>query len=213
MNWPSPHDHNWCLGHKATNQTKPKTPSCIVFYPLPKNCIDSEWDFLLLFMSAYWAKCYVSCILLNKRTWKVKKKKKSSVINFRGVVKLILHVCLISSLTLVRFLYAFLTINGYTCADPEGGTGGRNPPPLKNKKNIGFLSNIGPNPWKITELPKQLSMLGQHRHARKRHLNGVRWRADDGPLIVVFGSYLPSSKKTTSKLDPLWQNFLDPRML
>ena len=49
-----------------------------------------------------------------------------------------------------------------------------------------------------------------------------RWRAVDGPLIVVFGSFLSSSlnklkktakKKTLSKLDPLWQNFLDLRML
>ena len=41
-----------------------------------------------------------------------------------------------------------------------------------------------------------------------------RWRAFDGPLMVVLGSFLPSSnykrkKKTTSKLDPLLQNFLD----
>ena len=36
--------------------------------------------------------------------------------------------------------------------------------------------------------------------------------------MVVFGSFLPSStkknpQKTPSKLDPLWQNFLDPRMM
>ena len=36
-----------------------------------------------------------------------------------------------------------------------------------------------------------------------------RWRANDDPHIVVFGSSLPSSiKKKLSKLDP----FLDPRM-
>ena len=37
-----------------------------------------------------------------------------------------------------------------TCADPEGGggTGGPDPPPLKNHKNIGFLSNTGPDPLK-----------------------------------------------------------------
>ena len=38
------------------------------------------------------------------------------------------------------------------------------------------------------------------------------------PLLVLFGSSLPSSKKdkkkkkTLSEMDPLWQNFLDPRM-
>ena len=36
-----------------------------------------------------------------------------------------------------------------SCADPEGRTGGPDPPPpLKNHKNIGFLSNTGPDPLK-----------------------------------------------------------------
>ena len=49
-----------------------------------------------------------------------------------------------------------------------------------------------------------------------------RWRVDDDPLIVVFGSFLPyqtnpppkkkKNKKAESKLDTLWQNFLDPRI-
>ena len=40
-----------------------------------------------------------------------------------------------------------------------------------------------------------------------------RWGADDGPLLVVFGSSLPSStKKGLSELDPPCHNFLDPRM-
>ena len=51
-----------------------------------------------------------------------------------------------------------------TCADPEGDrVSGPPPPPLKNKKNIGFLSNTGPDPWKITKLPNQHSMLSHHR--------------------------------------------------
>ena len=36
-----------------------------------------------------------------------------------------------------------------SCADPEGGTGGLDP--LKNYKNIGFLSNSGPDPLKNYE--------------------------------------------------------------
>ena len=47
-----------------------------------------------------------------------------------------------------------------TCADPEGGQGVRTP--LKNHKNIGFLSNTGLDPLKITKLPSQHSMLGHH---------------------------------------------------
>ena len=54
----------------------------------------------------------------------------------------------------------------------------------------------------------------------KRHLK-LKWRfagATIGPLIAVFGSYIPSStkkkkKRTLSNLDPLWQNFLGPRMV
>ena len=45
--------------------------------------------------------------------------------------------------------------------DPEGGGGGRgpNPSPLKNHKNIGSPSNIGPDPLKIPKLPSKNSML------------------------------------------------------
>ena len=50
-----------------------------------------------------------------------------------------------------------------TSANPEGDRG---PPPLKNHKNIGFLSNTGHDP--------------------------LRTRI---PLIVVFGSSIPSSTK------------------
>ena len=35
--------------------------------------------------------------------------------------------------------------NAISCADPEGDRGSK-PPPLKNHKNIGFLSNTGPDP-------------------------------------------------------------------
>ena len=47
------------------------------------------------------------------------------------------------------------------CAVPEGGQGVRTP--LKNHKNIGFLSNTGLDPLKITKLPSQHSMSGHHR--------------------------------------------------
>ena len=69
------------------------------------------------------------------------------------------------------------------CADPEGGTWGPDPPPLKKHKNKGFLSNTGPDPLKITKLPNQHSILGHHRHAIEM---AFRWRADDrylDPLI------------------------------
>ena len=86
----------------------------------------------------------------------------------------------------------------------KGGGGFWNPP--EKLQNIGFLSNTGLDPLKITKLSSQHSMLGHHRHASETPFI-------PGPFIVVFGSSLPSStKKTLSKLDHLLQNFLDPRM-
>ena len=37
-----------------------------------------------------------------------------------------------------------------------------------------------------------------------------RWRADNSPLLVALGRNL--KKKMLSELDPLWQNFVGPRM-
>ena len=41
-----------------------------------------------------------------------------------------------------------------------------------------------------------------------------RWRADDGPLLVLFciGEHYFGAIKKLSELDPVWQNFLDPCM-
>ena len=36
------------------------------------------------------------------------------------------------------------------------------------------------------------------------HLHDVCWRADDGPLLMVFGSSLSHTQKKTPELDPLW---------
>ena len=56
-------------------------------------------------------------------------------------------------------------------ADPEGETGG--PDPLKNHKNVGFPSNIDPDPLKITTLPSPHSMVGHYRHVSK---TPFQWR-------------------------------------
>ena len=103
----------------------------------------------------------------------------------------------------------------------EGGRGVRTPPPLKNHKNIGFSSNTGPDLLKDCSYQASIQCLAIMGTAAKRHLMAFRSQANDGPLIVVLGSSLPSSnkknekkakKKTLSKFDPLWQNFLDPHM-
>ena len=46
----------------------------------------------------------------------------------------------------------------------------------ENHKNIGFPSNIDPDPLKITKLPSQHSMVGHYR----------QWRFADGPMVVHF---------------------------
>ena len=94
----------------------------------------------------------------------------------------------------------YLTI-ALTCADPEEGQGVRTPPPPENYKNIGFLSNTGPDSLKITKLPIQHSMLGHHRPPAKRHLNGVSlagrgWTANSGIWFLLL---LLNLKKTTKK--------------
>ena len=58
------------------------------------------------------------------------------------------------------------------------------PDPLKDHKNIGFLCNTGPATKPAFSVVPPAARL----------LNVIymefRWRADDGPLIVVFGSSL-----------------------
>ena len=65
----------------------------------------------------------------------------------------------------------------------RGGGGSGSGPHLKNHKNIGFLSNTGPGPLKITKLPGQHSMLGHHRHASD---TPFKWRFPGGPMMVRF---------------------------
>ena len=67
-------------------------------------------------------------------------------------------------------------------------TGSPPPPPRKITKNMGFSSNTGPDPLK-TAAAKPAFI----RMPAKRHVMTFPWRADDGPLIVVLGSSLPSS--------------------
>ena len=83
----------------------------------------------------------------------------------------------------------------------KGDKGSRPPPPpMKNHKNRGFLSNTGP------ESPEksQTFIVGQPSACQRI----FRWQADDGPLIVVFVQILsPPKNKTLSKLDPYDKTF------
>ena len=57
--------------------------------------------------------------------------------------------------------------------------------PLKKHKNIGFLSNTGPDALKITKLTSQHSMLGHHRPASETPLNGFAGE----PMMARFKCY------------------------
>ena len=103
--------------------------------------------------------------------------------------------------------------------------------PLKNHKNIGFLSNTGPDPLKNHKATKPAfnvgpssachwnanSILGHHRPPVKRHLNGVSLASQCWPAFsaiwILSPLWLKKTHKKTSEMDPLWQNFLDPHMI
>ena len=53
--------------------------------------------------------------------------------------------------------------------------------PMKNHKNIGFLSNIGPDPLKIRKLPSQHSMSGHYQSSSEMPF---KWHFAGGPMMV-----------------------------
>ena len=81
-----------------------------------------------------------------------------------------------------------------------GGGQGAGPPPLKSHKNLGFRSNTCLDPLKNNKATKPEFNVAP---SSTRQLNAIqmalRWRADGGPLLLVFESSLPSSTKTTTK--------------
>ena len=84
----------------------------------------------------------------------------------------------------------------------RGGQGFRTPP--ENHKNIGFSRNTGTDPLKNRSYQASIQCLAIISMPAKRHSMAFRWRADDGLLIVVLGSSLPSStrKKNNVKIGP-----------
>ena len=75
-----------------------------------------------------------------------------------------------------------------------GGTGGPDPLPLEYHKNTGFLRNTGTDRMKNHEATKPAFNVGSSLERQRNAISmAYRWRADDDPLIVVFGSSFPSS--------------------
>ena len=58
----------------------------------------------------------------------------------------------------IKWVFSFISKSVYIDLEGSGP-----PPPLKNHKNIEFLSNTEPDPLKFSKLPSQHSTLGHHR--------------------------------------------------
>ena len=69
----------------------------------------------------------------------------------------------------------------HTMCGSRGGGGRGFGPPLKNHKNIGVLSNSGPDPLKVTKLPSQHSMLDHHQHTGE---TPFKWRFAGRPIMA-----------------------------
>ena len=75
--------------------------------------------------------------------------------------------------------------------------------PVKNHKNIVFLSNTGPDPLTNHKAIKPAFNVGS--------LSDRQW-IFNGVSLPGRKSEKKNEKKTLSELESLWQNFLDPRM-
>ena len=113
-------------------------------------------------------------------------------------------------------LYPFTALpfqNDHALIQTGRGTGGPESPPCKITKIL-FFNNTGPDPLK---------------NKKKHYQASIRWRSDDGPLLVVFGSSLSPHqgknkvlKKVKEKKKKGWaphhhpppdRTFLDQRMM
>ena len=76
--------------------------------------------------------------------------------------------------------------------------------PQKNHKNVGFLSNTGPDPLKKHKAVKP-AFNARPSSARQRNTiyRAFRWRANNGPFQCYLDPLSPYQKKE-KKLDPLW---------
>ena len=108
-------------------------------------------------------------------------------------------VILMMSLNTDTSTYNVMTMH-LAWADPEGGGQGSGPP-LKNHKNIGFHSNTVPDSLKKSQsYQASIQCWATIAPPAKRYLMVFCWWADDGPLLVLFGSSLPSSAKRKKKV-------------
>ena len=105
-----------------------------------------------------------------------------------------------------------ISVFSVSLTEPEGGGGGaggpdRTPPPLKNHKYIGFLSNTGPDPLNNHSYPASIQFLAIIGTLEKRHFAG-------GPMMALLLWFLepPSPhqlKAVFCQIGPLLMNLTD----
>ena len=102
------------------------------------------------------------------------------------------------SYEIVYMVHVIHVLPSISCADPELRTGGSGSPSCKHHKDVGSLSNTGPDPIKITKLPSQYSKFHQR-------IMPLKWRFAGGSIKAGFKWYLDPSplinKETLSELD------------
>ena len=110
---------------------------------------------------------------------------------------------MLSTVRVTDKLFVHVQIQGGGERGGQGGVGvDRGPdPPLENYKAIGFLSNTGLDPLKNHKATRPAFNVGPS-SACQPHAGrpATCWQADDGLLLVVFGSSLPSSTNKMSEL-------------
>ena len=98
----------------------------------------------------------------------------------------------------------------FACTDPEGGggRGGGSRTPLKNHKNIGFISISGPDPLKNHKATKPAFNC---RPLSACQQNAISMAFAGGPMMTPFSAiwilFPLIKKRKMSELDPLWQTF------
>ena len=99
-------------------------------------------------------------------------------------------------------IFCVCVLSVFCCLFTMCGSRGDTPPPnpLKNHKAKGYYSNTGPNPLK-NKATKLAFNVGPSSVRRRNIIKmAFRWRVDDDPLLVVLGSFLPSSTKRKKKV-------------
>ena len=91
----------------------------------------------------------------------------------------------------------------------QRGAGGPDPPLRpKNHKNIRFLCNTGPDPLTNHKATKPAFNVGPSSVRQRNAISmAFRLRADDGPLIAVFGSSIPHLLKKNQISTPSDKTF------